>query len=161
MAHLLLNKLNIKNGALNMSFREKLIWLQLLALAVFGVAYFGPVFGSYLGVTAVPGGQFMWMVYCILALIIGLPVAAVGMAIVASLRTPREARSPRDERDRVIALLGTRTGFYVLVTGVLVAMLSMHAGSGPVLLVNFMLFALLLAELSRLGTQVFLYRRGW
>lgn len=143
-----------------MSFREKLAWLQVLALAGFGMAYFGPVFGSYLGVAAVPGGQFMWMVYCILALIIGLPLAAMGMAIISTLRTPREVRSPKDERDRMIALLGTRTGFYVLVTGILAAMLSMHAGSGPVLMVNFMLFALLLAELSRLGTQVFFYRRG-
>lgn len=156
----MLIKHNIKYGIYDMSFREKLAWLQVLALAGFGTAYFGPVFGSYMGLVVVPGGQFMWMVYCILALIVGLPVAAVIMAIVSALHTPHEARSPRDERDRLIALLGTRTGFYVLVTGIIAAMLSMHAGAGVVLMVNFMLFALLLAELSRLGTQVFLYRRG-
>jgi hypothetical protein len=144
-----------------MSFREKLIWLQALALLGFGGAYFGPVFGSYLGFAVVPGGQFMWMVYCILALIIGLPLVATVMAVITAVCNPREARTPVDERDRVIALLGTRTGFYTLVTGIIAAMLTMHAGAGPVLMVNFMLFALLLAELSRLATQVFMYRRGW
>lgn len=143
-----------------MSFREKLIWLQLLALVGFGATYFGPVFGSYLGVAAVPGGQFMWLIYCILALIIGMPLATVIMTVIVTLANPREARSPKDERDRLIALLGTRTGFYVLVIGIIGAMLTMHMGAGIVLMVNFMFFALLLAELSRLGTQVFMYRFG-
>ncbi|KPF86758.1 hypothetical protein IP70_06280 [alpha proteobacterium AAP38] len=145
-----------------MSFREKLAWTQLLVLLAFGAAYFGPVFGSYLGWAAVPGGgQFMWMVACIIGLIVGQVVLAVALAIVTAIRTPAEARSPKDERDRQVGLLGTRTGFYVLVTGIICAMLSLHHGADKVMLVNFIFFALLLAELSRLGTQVFMYRRGW
>lgn len=144
-----------------MSFREKLAWTQLLVLLGFGAAYFGPVFGSYLGWAAVPGGQFMWLIACILGLIIGQVVIAVGLAILTVIRSPAEARSPKDERDRQIALLGTRSGFYVLVTGAIGAMLTVHHGADRLLLMNFMFFALLLAELSRLGTQVFMYRRGW
>ncbi|MFV3129683.1 hypothetical protein [Niveispirillum sp. KHB5.9] len=144
-----------------MSFREKLTWLQLLALLGFGGAYFIPVFGSYLGWGLLPGGQFMWMVYCLMTLIVGQIVVAVGLAILTAIRNPREARSPRDERDRQVGLLGTRTGFYVLVVGAIGAMLTSHLGIDKRLLVNFMFFALLLAELSRLGTQVFMYRRGW
>lgn len=144
-----------------MSFREKLAWVQLLALLAFGGAYFLPVFGSYLGGSPVPGGQFFWLVLCILGLIVGQSVVAATIAIVTALRSPREARSPKDERDRQVGLLGTRTGFYVLVLGIIAAMLTLHLGAGAVLLVNFMFFALLLAELSRLATQVFMYRRGW
>lgn len=140
-----------------MSFREKLAWIQLVALLGFGGAYFGPVFGSYLGWASMPVGQFMWMVYCILGLIVG----QVALSIVMAARAPKEARSPRDERDRQIGLLGTRTGFYVLAAGAVLAMLSVHHGADKRLLVNFMFFALLMGELSRLGTQVFMYRRGW
>lgn len=142
--------------------REKLSWMQLLALLGFGGAYFGPVFGSYLGWASVPGGgQFMWMVFCILGLIVGQVVVAIGLAVVTALRNPGDARSPRDERDRQIGLLGTRTGFYVLAAGAILAMLSSHHGADRILLVNFMFCALTLAELSRLCTQVFMYRRGW
>lgn len=144
-----------------MSLREKLAWAQLLALLGFGGAYFLPVFGSYLGGSAVPGGQFFWLVLCILGLIVGQSVVAAIIAVLTALRSPREARSPKDERDRQIGLLGTRTGFYVLVIGTLSAMVSLHLGAGAVLLVNFMFLALLLAELARLATQVFLYRWGW
>lgn len=144
-----------------MSFREKLAWAQMLALLAFGGAYFLPVFGSYLGGSPVPGGQFFWLVLCILGLIVGQSVVAAIIAVLTALRSPRDARSPRDERDRQIGLLGTRTGFYVLVLGIIAAMLTLHLGAGAILLVNFMFFALLLAELSRLATQVFMYRRGW
>ena len=145
-----------------MSLREKLAWAQLLALLGFGGAYFGPVFGSYLGWAAVPGGgQFMWLVACIIGLIAGQVVLAVAVAIVTAIRAPAEARSPKDERDRQIGLLGTRNGYYMLATGMVVSMLTLHMGAGIVQMVNFMFFALLLAELSRLGSLVFTYRRGW
>lgn len=144
-----------------MAFREKLLWTQLVALLGFGGAYFLPVFGSYLGWGAPPVGQFVWLVLCILGLIAGQIVVTGGMAVIAALHTPREARTAKDERDRQIDLLGTRTGFYVLVVGAMAAMVTVHLGAGAVLLVNFVFFALLLAELSRLGTQVFIYRRGW
>ncbi|OYQ36979.1 hypothetical protein CHU95_03050 [Niveispirillum lacus] len=143
-----------------MSFREKLAWLRLLALIGFGGAYFGPVFGSYLGLAMVPRGSFWWMIYCVVTLFIGLPIAAVVMSLFA-LRNPREVQSPKDERDRQIGLLGTRTGFYVLAAGIILSMLTLHMGANIVQMVNYMLFALLLADLSRLGTQVLLYRRGW
>lgn len=151
---------NIMNGGINMSFREKLTWLRLIALIGFGGAYFGPVFGSYLGVADVPGGSFWWMIYCVVTLFIGLPIATTIMSL-SALRNPREVQSPKDERDRLIGLLGSRTGFYVLVLGVILSMLTLHMGARIVQMVNYMLFALLVAELSRLGTVVFLYRRGW
>lgn len=145
-----------------MSLREKLAWAQLLVLLGFGAAYFGPVFGSYLGWVAVPGGgQFMWLVACIIGLIVGQVVLAMGLAIVTAIRSPAEARSPRDERDRQIGLLGTRIGYYVLSVGAVLSMLSMHHGADKVMLVNFIFCALLVAELSRLGAVVFTYRRGW
>lgn len=149
-----------------MSFREKLAWAQLVALLGFGAVYFGPVFGSYLGWAAVPGGgQFMWLVVCIIGLIVGQIILAgilAGiLAAITALRTPREVDSPADERDRQISLLGHRTGYYLLVLGAIVSMVSSHHGADSVMLVNFMFFALLVAELARLGTAVFLYRRGW
>lgn len=145
-----------------MSFREKLAWMQLLALLGFGGAYFIPVFGAYLGWATVPaGGQFMWLIVCILGMIVGQFVIAIILAVTLALRSEGKVRSAADERDRQVALLGTRTGFYMLVTGTIGAMLSLHHGADKLMLVNFMFFALLLAEMSRLGTQVFMYRRGW
>lgn len=145
-----------------MSFREKLAWAQLVALLGFGAAYFGPVFGSYLGWAAVPGGgQFMWLVVCIICLIVGQIILAGILAAITALRAPREVDSPADERDRQISLLGNRTGYYLLVLGAILSMVSLHHGADKVMLVNFIFFALLLAELARLGTMVFMYRRGW
>lgn len=145
-----------------MSFREKLAWMQLLALLGFGGAYFIPVFGAYLGWAAVPGGgQFMWLLFCIVGMIVGQIVIAIILAVMLALRSGGKVRSAADERDRQVALLGTRTGFYMLVTGTICAMLSLHHGADKLMLVNFMFFALLLAETSRVGTQVFMYRRGW
>ncbi|MFY8093457.1 MAG: hypothetical protein ACOVN0_08250 [Niveispirillum sp.] len=145
-----------------MSMREKLAWAQFLALLGFGGAYFGPVFGSYLGWGTVPGGgQFMWLVACIIGLIVGQVVLAIGLAVVTAIRSPAEARSPKDERDRQIGLLGARNGYFILAMGAVLSMMTLHMGVGIIKMVNFMFFALLLAELSRLGTQVFIYRRGW
>ncbi len=145
-----------------MSFREKLAWAQLVALLGFGAAYFGPVFGSYLGWAAVPGGgQFMWLLLCIVGMIVGQIVIAIILAVMLALRSEGKVRSAADERDRQVALLGTRTGFYMLVLGAICAMLSLHHGADKLMLVNFMFFALLLAEIARLGTMVFMYRRGW
>ncbi|MBP7338082.1 hypothetical protein [Niveispirillum sp.] len=145
-----------------MSFRERLAWMQLLALLGFSGAYFIPVFGAYLGWATVPGGgQFIWLMVCILGVIVGQIVIAIILAVMLALRSGGKVRSAADERDRQVALLGTRSGFYVLVTGTIAAMLSLHYGSDKLLLVNLMFCALSVAELARLGTIAFVYRRGW
>ena len=65
-----------------------------------------------------------------------------------------------DERDRTIALLGTRNGEGVLAVGVwgIVALAVMQAP--PLLIANAALVNFTLAELLRSGTRLYYYRRG-
>jgi hypothetical protein len=130
-----------------MGFREKSILAQLAAILVV-YSYFGiQLWGKPLTPIAAT------------AALIGITILMILILIVAHIVIRFYSRPERpDERDHVIALRGSRNGYNALIAGVwCVLLLSIsHAPYGYLFLaIN---AAVALAELVRLGSQLFYYR---
>ena len=140
-----------------MSFREKIHWVTLVTM----IAAFGWYFLAYpWGIAASPAG--LWasagmLLPVTVAIIIAMTIASAWMAI----RTPAEADLKEDERDRSIHYRGTHYAYYPLVVGVWVSIFALFWNAGPAVQLNLLLATVVLAELTRIGVQLYLYRRGW
>jgi DMSO reductase anchor subunit len=138
-----------------MSFREKSTWITfLLVLGVFGIFFFEAglhLFG--------PSHQYHNDLMLFLALVIVIVVLEVVLHVIVAARSPKDANTPQDERERLIALKATRPAFYVLMVGAVLAVATVHLGRGPVLTLHAVLFAMWIAELTRNGVKLYYYRR--
>ncbi|MFC0103307.1 hypothetical protein [Sphingopyxis terrae] len=140
-----------------MSFREKIHWVTLGTM----IAAFGWYFLAYpWGLAASPAG--LWasagmLLPVTIAIIVAMTIASAWMAI----RTPAEANLNEDERDRSIHYRGTHYAYYPLVVGVWVSIFALFWNAGPAVQLNLLLAAVVLAELTRIGVQLYLYRRGY
>jgi hypothetical protein len=139
-----------------MSFREKIHWVSFLSLFVaFGwyfLTYPWEVVGSPAGVLAVAG-----MLVPVTIIIIG--VMAVTTAFFA-IRTPKEVNLNEDERDRLIHIRGTHLAYYPLVVGVWANIIAMFYRLSVGEHLNLLIATVVIAELVRVGSQIFFYRRG-
>ncbi len=136
---------------MRMSFQEKSHWLVFLSLlAVFGY-YFSRVLPA--GSINVEPEHLGAFTFAVVALVI---TQIVGHTVIAFV----DRRSDTDERDRLIALRGTRNGGYVLSTGVFLALSAAVVTDGNFLFTHVLLGAWVLAQLVETGSQLLLYRRG-
>jgi Na+/H+ antiporter NhaB len=142
-----------------MSFREKAAWVTFLAVLISFGFYFVSV-GTALHANADAGAWLPVSVPALITLVVVVILVEVVAQVVIAARSPTEARGPLDERERVIELKATRPAFFVLMVGVWLALgaalLTEHVG----LLVQVILFAVWIAELTRFGTQLYYYRQG-
>lgn len=136
-----------------MSFREKSAWISLLSVATIYGYYFVSLFRSrsHAGAPAFGG-----LLYTIVALVIVQTV----LTILVAIYKPKDARAPRDERDRLIELRATRCAYAGLATAMAFAIF--FAGFDPPILfnANALLFILVVAEALRNASQIIQYRRG-
>jgi hypothetical protein len=136
-----------------MSFREKSAWISLLSMSGIYALYFlslshpeprraGPRFGGLLGT------------------IVALVVVQTVLTIAAAIFSPKEAKAPHDERERLIDLRATRFAYAALASSVACA--CFFGGFNPpiVFSANALLFILVLAEILRSGCRIVQYRRG-
>jgi len=137
-----------------MSFREKSVWISfLIMLSLFGVWAWN--FGRGLtGQATRPEVVRLSFTLLILAVIL-----EVVLHMVVALWSPREARTPRDERERLIELYATRTAFRVLIGAALLTVGSAHIGARTGELMNAMMLSVILALVVKFGTEVLLFRR--
>ncbi len=138
-----------------MSFRERSAWITfVLLLVVFGY-YFVSV-ASQLIHPVHPHRNFFMLFFVLLLIIV---VMEVVLHMIAAIRSPAEARTPADEREALIALKAKRPAFFVLMTGAFLSVGVIHLGVGPWPIINAMLFAMWLGELTNYGAQLYYYRR--
>ena len=138
-----------------MSFREKSAWITLLSILLVAGFYFLHV-PTFLNPS--PG---VWELH-----IIGLSIAAfivieVVAHVVLYLRYPKDARTPKDERERLIDLRATRIAAYVYVLGTFLAILTPHHGASGFGVGLFVLIAFVIAEIVNYTMRIVLYRRGF
>ena len=138
-----------------MSFREKSAWITFVLLLGFGI-YFGNVARHALSPTA-PHANFF---HLFVLLVVAIVVVEVITHVLITIRSPDEAKTPRDERERLIELRSIRPAYFVLLVGAFLSIVTMHLGVGTWMLVNCVLFAIWIAELTRYGSQLYHYRRG-
>jgi fatty acid desaturase len=136
-----------------MSFREKSAWISVLSMSVIYGFYFWSVMhtGPQAG-----GFRFGGLLQTIIALVFVQIVLTVAVAIFS----PKEAKAPRDERDKLIELRSMRVAYAGLATGIAFACF-FGAFNPPILFgTNALLFILVIAEIMRSACQIVQYRRG-
>jgi len=138
-----------------MSFREKSAWISFFCLLVVGGGWLWSVIRVevYGGRQSHPMGVFFVQLAVLVVLEIGLHVAI-------AIQSPRDARTPKDERERLIDLKASRVGFYVLMVGAWASIATMHLpGSNRFMMAQAMMGSIIIAVLTRFATQIALYRR--
>lgn len=139
-----------------MSFREKSAWVSFVSIAlVFGI-YFARIFHL------LPRGWITGNPFHLFLLLVGtLVILEVALHAAIAIQSPRDARTPKDERERLIALKATRPAFQVLLVGTFAAIGTLHLNVDRFGMANAMLIAIVLAELTRFGAQIVYHRRGF
>lgn len=140
-----------------MAFREKIHWVTLvtmiLAFGWYFLAYPWQIADSPAAMWATAG----MLVPVTIAIIVAMTVATAVLAI----RNRGEVDVKEDERDRSFHMHGTHYAYYPLVVGIWVNIFLIFWGIGQAQQLNLMIATLVVAELVRIGTQLFLYRRGY
>lgn len=139
-----------------MPYREKTAWLSLIAMAV----AFGPYFtivaaGSRAG-PALPNLHQLGLFAT--AAIVQMLILGVGHLYLRR-RSPQEARTPPDERDRAIMRRSISSAYYGLIGGMILVGCVMPFSSSGWTIVNAALFMIVGAEVVHYGVAVFSYRR--
>lgn len=139
---------------MEMSFREKSAWISLVLIVLVFGPYFWFVARAFSGVDHVHFGTQFAMIGVFVVLEVVLHVAI-------AIQSPREARAPKDERERLIDLRSTHAAFYVLLVGILASIMALHVPMSVWTLSQFVLLSVVLAELVKFSTQIALFRRGF
>jgi len=136
-----------------MSFREKSAWISMLSM----LAIYGFYFWSVIHAGAQAGGfHFGGLLETIIALV----VVQIVLTVAAAIFTPKEAKAPRDEREKLIELRAMRVAYSGLATSVALACF-FGAFDPPILFnTNALLFMLVTAEILRSACQIVQYRRS-
>jgi hypothetical protein len=137
-----------------MSFREKSAWISLVSVFLVFTFYFLHVPWSL----TPPADPPMFHVLLLsIATLIGIEIAA---HVVLALRSPKEARTPKDERERLIDIKAVRIAYYVFVLGVSASVFSTHYGANQFALGYGILLAFVIAQLTSYAARIYYYRRG-
>ncbi|MES3024923.1 MAG: hypothetical protein V4857_25405 [Pseudomonadota bacterium] len=136
---------------MTMSFHEKSLWLMSVSLFGFALFYFGTTLP-----TATDDVLPRHIAKLVLAIVVMVLIQIAGHIAIALV----DRRTETDERDRLIGLMGTRNGAYVLATGVFMALCAALVTKGNFTFTHVLLGAWVLAQLVEFGTQLLLQRRG-
>jgi hypothetical protein len=139
-----------------MPYREKIAWLSLIALAV----TFGPYFAMVAMDSRPPQPLPNVHQLAIYAAVVVVLLVILGVGhLVLRRRSPEEARTPPDERDRAIMQRSLGSAYYVLIGGMIVVGVIMPFNSFGWTIINSALFMIVAAEMVRHGVMVLSYRR--
>jgi hypothetical protein len=138
-----------------MSFREKSAWISFFCLLIFGGLY-----AAHTVRVEFFHSRENAMVY-VFGTMAALIALEIGLHVAIAIQSPKDARTPKDERERLIDLRASRVAFYALLAGTLLSIaLGFHfPGANRFLMGNLMMGAIIAALLVRFGTQIVLYRR--
>lgn len=139
-----------------MSFREKIHWVALTAIAT----AFGWYFLTIAWRADDPAGLLASGGLLLLATI-GVVVVMTLATVFLALRNPAEVNLKEDERDRSIHWRGTHFAYYPMIVGTWSCIGLIFAGVSQTVLLNLLLAMVVVAELIRIGSQIWLYRRGY
>ncbi len=141
-----------------MSFREKRAWVTLIALLLVLALFWLHI--SPRQMLAPP--QNMWVLHVLMLTISTFIVIELVAYVVIRLRSPHDARTPKDEREQLIELKSTAVAFYVFAIlslgGIFV---TLHVGANEVGLGFVVLLSFVIAEIVNYAMRIYYYRRGF
>ena len=139
-----------------MAYREKTGWLSLIAMAVTFGPYFVIVATRTIPTSGLPN----------LRLLVAFAATAICQMLILTaghlylgLRSPDEARTPPDERDRAIMRRSISSAYYVLIAGMILVGGVMPFNSSGWSIVNAAILMVVMAEVVHYGVLVLCYRR--
>jgi len=140
-----------------MSFREKSAWISfvLLLLLMLGFAL-----SHHYHPHDAQGRDLFNPATLFFGILLVFVLLQVVLHLIVALQAPKDARTPKDERERLIELRAARIGFYSLVVCELIAMALFHLHGRPGVLMSSVLTAIFIGWLIKLGSEIVLYRRG-
>ncbi len=136
---------------MDLSFRERSLWLMLLSL----LAVFGFYFATVLPSSAAHLGPEHIAPFAV-AVVVLVIMQVAGHIVIALV----DRRAGEDERDRLIELKGIRNAAYVLATGVFSALCAAMLTKGNFVVIHVLLGAWVLAQVVEIVSQLLLQRRG-
>lgn len=136
-----------------MSFEEKSVWVQAVAM--------GLVLGGYFAAAGVMMGNGVdvlgaYVPLFIVAVVLMVVVLVVGHIVAAVWRRPEKA----DERDRLIGWRAEAASSWVLGAGVIVGIGCMVVGMSQVWVAHLLLGSMFLSSMLKFALQIVFYRRG-
>ena len=137
-----------------MSFREKSAWITLTLILLVSILYFLHV--TWALVPPPNPGMIQALIYCVVA----FTVIEVVAHLVLFIFFPKDARTPKDEREILIDLKATRISAYVYVIGSFIAVWTIHLGANQIAVANGIVLAFVMAEIINYSARIFYYRRG-
>jgi TRAP-type C4-dicarboxylate transport system permease large subunit len=142
------------NMGVAMSFREKLSWVSLGGITV---AY-GPYFFIVLALQRTPTSLGAADAAGILTAVLVLTCLMTVATIIVAITNVRDAQAPSDERDVRIAGRAVAFAYPVLLAGVFAALATLFFGANQAMLINAILAAVVLGELTRCIFEIVGYR---
>lgn len=130
-----------------MSFREKSAWISAVLISLFLVS-------SHL-LSHMHAGLHPFLLIVVTFITLEIVLHAV-----IAIRSPRDARAPKDERERLIGLKAARIAYYVLLVGALSSIFTIHLGARASQIAGHMFLAVVVAELVRFVSIIVFHRRG-
>ncbi|MEZ5416037.1 MAG: hypothetical protein R2708_01670 [Vicinamibacterales bacterium] len=138
----------------DLSFREKSAWISFLSILGVFTPFFWTSYQRLNG--AVDGRTAVSTAFGLLVLFVVLEIV---LHVALALWSPREARTPKDERERLIELRATFIAFHVLVVGALAGVATLHLTRSAWIIQQVVLLAIVVAELVKFGAEIVLFRR--
>jgi hypothetical protein len=138
-----------------MSFREKSAWITLTAILLVCVLFF--LHGPDMFVPD-PG---LWTLHLAGLSFGAFIVIEVVAHLVLYLRYPKDARTPKDEREQLIGLKATRLAAYVYVIGSFLVMTTVPHGASGAAVAFGVLLAFVIAEIVNYAARIVFFRRGF
>lgn len=137
-----------------MSFREKSAWTSFCCLLAVAAFWLRSVIRTEVYHVREANPMFGF-----LSLLVVFVLAEIVLHIVIAWGDPKQAQTPRDERERLIDLRAARVAFYVLTAGAWLSISTLHLQFDRLRMSDTMLGAIVVAELAKFATQIVLYRR--
>ena len=139
----------------NMSFREKSTWISFLLLLAISVPFFYQFVRIERGLTS-SRASFHLFLLLVIVFVVG-EIVLHGLIV---MQSPRDARAPKDERERLIDLKAMRVAFFVLMTSAILVIVLVHFPVDRFEIIQALLLSVVVAELTMLGARLVFYRRN-
>jgi hypothetical protein len=140
-----------------MSFREKIDWLSFCTMCLFSIYFFEIARGLITG-SHISGPDYFFKLFGGLVFV-QLAIQVVAQVLMA-IRSPQDAKTPADERERLIEVKAIRPAYALLFVGCLLTIGTMNMGLSTWQFAQCILFAIWMAELLRYGTRLYYHRRA-
>ena len=141
-----------------MSFREKRAWVTLITL-IFILGLFWLHIPPTRMLAPPPS---MWVLHVLMLMIATFVVIQIVAGIVMRIRSPLDAKAPKDEREQLIELKSRAIAWYVFVILSIGGMfVTLHAGANETGLYFVVLFSFVVAEIVNYSMRIYYYRRGF